>query len=241
MNRVLIFAGGVGSRMHTKDNRPKQFLNVNGKEIIVHTIEHFEKHKDIDDIVVVCVKGWEDHLKQILKEDNIKKVSKILTGGETGFDSRIIGLTHLVNTSDNIEEDIVLIHDGVRPLIDEKTITDNLRCTKKYGNAITYAPAVETIVYKDDNNKIINRSSCMLARAPQTFYLKDVYSYYLRAIEDDKTDIIDSASMADFYGEKLYFVEGPAENIKVTTPNDFYCVEGILKERQKEQDLNVGN
>lgn len=227
MNRVLIFAGGKGTRMKLNDI-PKQFLEINGKSIIIHTISRFEKCKDVDDVVVVCIAGWIDELNRQIKNNGLTKVSKVIAGGETGFDSRIIGLEYMDKTKQS-DDDIILIHDGVRPIITLELISENIKCAKKNGNAITMANATETIIYTKNNpHQIINREYCLLARAPQTFKLKNIYNHYKKAVEDNKTDIIDSASLAYYYGEKLNYVIGPQENIKVTTAIDYYAVSGIM-------------
>lgn len=228
MNRVLLFAGGKGVRMQTENNTPKQFLKIANKFIIIHTIEKFEKCELIDDIVIVCIQGWIDELEKAIKENGIKKVSKIISGGLTGFDSRFYGLEYLYkNCSEN--NDIVLIHDGVRPFIPNEIIIENINCTKHSGNAITVAPLNETLIYTETNpDKILQRNNCFLARAPQTFYVKDIYNLYKKALDDNKTDLVDSASIAYYYGQKLNYVVGPEENIKITTPIDYYAATGIL-------------
>lgn len=227
MNRVLIFAGGKGIRMQNDHNIPKQFLKIANKYIIIYTIEKFEKCNLIDDIIVVCIQGWIDELERAIKESGIKKVSKILPGGLTGFDSRYNGLEYLYNNI--VDDDIVLIHDGVRPFIPNEIIIENINCTKKSKNAITVAPLNETIIYTETKpDKILQRNNCFLARAPQTFYVKDIFNLYKRALKDNRTDLIDSANIAYHYGEKLNYVIGPEENIKITTPIDYYSAIGIL-------------
>lgn len=229
MNRVLLFAGGKGLRMKLNDNTPKQFLKIDDKYIIIHTIERFEQCDLIDDIIVVCLHGWIDELEKSIKENNIKKVSKIIPGGLTGFDSRINGLEYLSKNCSS-KEDIVLIHDGVRPFISDDVIIENINCTKRNRNAITVAPLNETLIYTATNpNKIFQRGNCFLARAPQTFFVDDIYNLYLKAQRDDKTELVDSATIADFYGEKLNFVIGDDDNIKITTKLDFYVAKGIME------------
>jgi 2-C-methyl-D-erythritol 4-phosphate cytidylyltransferase len=167
MNTALIFAGGTGKRMGTA-GRPKQFLELHGKPIIIHTLEHFDRHPEIDAIAVVCIAGWIDYLKDQLERWRIKKVRWIVPGGETSQDSTRAGLGILEANCDP-ENTIVLIHDGVRPLITEKLISDNIAAVKQYGNAITAAPAIETIITVDENEDVtalIDRQSCRLARAP---------------------------------------------------------------------------
>lgn len=229
MNRALIFAGGKGVRMKTEDNTPKQFLKIKDKYIIIHTLEKFEKCKDVDDIVIVCLQGWIDELENSIKEHNITKVSKVIPGGLTGFDSRLNGLQYLSN-SKTFEKDIVLIHDGVRPFIPTSLISENINCAKKYGNAITVAPLNETLIYTATNpDSIIQRSNCFLARAPQTFVAKDIYNLYKQALADNRTDLIDSATIAYHYKQNLNYVVGPEENIKITTPLDFYIAKSIIE------------
>lgn len=232
MNSVLIFAGGVGTRMKATNNTPKQFLKVDKKPIIIHTLEKFENCDEIDNIVVVCIKSWIKRLETYLEKFNIKKVSAIIPGGETGFESRLLGLQHLVDNSQTPKDDIVILHDGVRPIIKNSLISSNINITKKYGNCITVGRAMETISivnYEGMIEKTIERSQCRYARAPQTFYLQEIYDGYKMALEQDREDLIDSASIYEFMGKNIYTVEGPEENIKITTPLDFYMFKGIVQ------------
>lgn len=238
MNVALIFAGGVGKRMNSK-GKPKQFLELNGKPIIIHTVEHFETHKQIDSIVIVCVAEWIEYLENLLKKFNIRKVVKIVEGGLTAQESTRRGLYAIEDIySDKIKETIVLIHDGVRPLINEQLITDNIDTVKKYGNAITVVPAIETIISVNSNDEIQNvmeRSKCRLARAPQSFWLKDILMAQKKAQKDQLSEIIDSASLMKYYGITLHTVEGPIENIKITSPSDFYIFRAIVEAKENSQ------
>lgn len=128
MNYAVIFAGGTGTRMNSK-TRPKQFLTLHGKEIIIYTLEHFENHPEIDGISVVCIEGWIDYLKKLLDKYQIKKVRWISPGGATGQESIYNGLNAM--RGQIADDSIVLIHDGVRPLIDEELITNNIRMAEK--------------------------------------------------------------------------------------------------------------
>lgn len=235
MNIAVIFAGGTGSRMNTK-SRPKQFLELHGKPIIIYTLEKFENHSMIDGIVVVCLKSWILFLESLLKKFNIKKVVSIIPGGVTGQDSIYNGLCEVERLYDS--DSIVLIHDGVRPLIDEDTITENITCTQLNGNAITVAPAVETITIRENKNevgKIIDRSKCQLAKAPQTFILEDIISLHRRSQKENYTQAIDSASLVSHYGFKLFTVVGPNENIKITTPADFFMFRAFMDAKENSQ------
>lgn len=236
MNSALIFAGGTGSRMNSK-GKPKQFLELHGKPIIIYTIEKFEKNKDIDNIVVVCHSDWIDYLKKLLKKYFIQKVSTVLQGGTTGQMSIRNGVFYLYDhrTSD---EDIVLIHDGVRPLINDGIISLNIETVKEKGNCITTAPVTETVVHineRDNIDQIYDRSMCRLARAPQSYYVKDVYANHQRLLAEGDPEMIDTAMLMNHYGCQLYMVSGPAENIKITTPMDFYIFRAIIDAQENSQ------
>ena len=240
MNTALIFAGGAGRRMHSA-GKPKQFLELHGKPIIIHTLEHFERHPEIDAIAVVCIAGWIDYLKDLLIRFHIKKVRWIVPGGETSQESTRAGLGILEANCDP-KNTVVLIHDGVRPLITEKLISDNIAAVRQYGNAITAAPAIETIITVDENEdvtELIDRQACRLARAPQSFYLSDIIAMHQKAMADNYDKMIDSASLMIHYGVKLHLVEGPAENIKITTPSDFYIFKAIQEARENMQILGL--
>lgn len=237
-NIALIFAGGVGKRMQTT-KCPKQFLELGGKPIIIHTIEHFEEHEAIDGIVVVCIKEWIDVLKEKLEKFNIRKVVAIVSGGKTGQESIRNGLYAI---RDHVHEDpkdvVVLIHDGVRPLINQKLITDNIESVKKYGNAITVVPAIETIIEIDENGeltKVTDRSRCRMARAPQSFVLEDILEAHRKLLEDGEAEMIDSAMLMQHYGARLHTVVGPSENIKITTPTDYYLFRALVEAKENQQ------
>ncbi len=238
MNIALIFAGGAGRRMHSSGT-PKQFLELAGKTIIVRTLEHFENHPEIDAICVVCIEGWIDHLKNLLEKHEFKKVAIIVPGGADGQESIRKGLYAIGDSFGEKDDTIVLVHDGVRPLINAKVITDNIASVKKYGSAITVAPATETIVRINAENKltdVIERSDCYLARAPQSFYLKDVLAAHAQALEDKvASKMVDTASLMTYYGKELAVVEGPVENIKVTTPADFYTCRAYIQQSEDSQ------
>lgn len=236
MKTAVIFAGGVGKRMHSKDI-PKQFLKMHGIPIIVHTINLFQDDSEIDTIVIACVHDYIDYMKKLVKKFNLTKVKKVVPGGKTGQESIYNGLKAAEAIGDR-KKDIVLIHDGVRPLINKKTIHDNIESVKKHGSAITSVKAKETVLVVDNNEAIVNvpdRSHSRLARAPQSFYLDDILSAHEKAISENKKDFIDSCSMLTYYGKKLYLVDGPQENIKITTPDDFYTMRALLDAKENAQ------
>lgn len=237
MNIALIFAGGVGSRMNSKAS-PKQFLEIHGKPIIIYTLEHFENHPEIDKICVVCLQEWLEHMDRLIKKFQITKAEWLIPGGSTALESQYNGLSAIATANTSNDNDIVLIHDGVRPLIDAATITKCLASVRSNGSAITVAPAIETIVHQTNDNEIVStiaRNECMLARAPQCFYLNDILSVHEKARKDGGCTYIDSTSLMLAYGHKVHTVMGPAENIKVTTPSDFYICRALLDAREESQ------
>lgn len=240
MNIAVIFAGGTGQRMNTA-SKPKQFLELHSKPIIIYTLEYFQSHSQIDGIIVVCLLSWIEYCKDLLQKYHITKVLKVVPGGNSGQESIFNGLEVAYQISDD-KNAVVLIHDGVRPLINETLITNCITAVKERGSAITVSPAIETILIKNgDGNigNILKRSDCEMAKAPQCFYLKDIYKCHLKAQKDGKTDFIDSASLMQYYGYKLNAVEGPMENIKITTPSDFYIFRAIMDARENLQILGL--
>lgn len=234
MNYALVFAGGTGQRMKSQ-SLPKQFLRVHGKPIIIHTLSQFENSKEISGIVVVCLETYIDTLKSMLKDYGIKKVLNIVNGGDSGQQSIYNGLKCLSEFAK--DNDIVLIHDGVRPLIDGKLISDNIACVKKNGNAITVSKAIETVVLVENDNvsAIENREKCFYAKAPQSFYFKDIYGCHNKAIAENKNGFIDSATMMQYYGHRLFTVLGESDNIKITTQMDYFMFKGLLDSKELSQ------
>lgn len=239
MNIAVIFAGGTGQRMNSA-SKPKQFLELHGKPILIYTLEQFQNHPMIDGIVLVCLENWIDYTKELLSKFHITKVKDVIPGGANGQDSIFNGLkcskTHYPADS------IVLIHDGVRPLINEDIITNAIKTVKMYGNAITVSPAIETIVLKKEDGEvgqILDRSSCEIAKAPQCFILGEIYNAHLQSRNEGKSNFIDSASLMQYYGHKLTTVVGPSENIKITTPSDFYVFRAIIDARENLQILGL--
>ena len=237
-NIAVIFAGGSGVRMNTR-SKPKQFLELRGKPIIIYTLELFDNHPLIDGIVVVCLESWIPFLKKMLKKFEINKVVKIGSGGDSGQDSIYRGLCAVEDyCKDKGEENaVVLIHDGVRPLIVDETITRNIEKVHEKGSAITVVPAIETFVIQKEEGQMVipDRSSCLLARAPQSFYLKDILSIHRKNKENGNITFIDSCSMMSYFGYKMATIEGPMENIKITTPTDYFIFRAMVEVHENQQ------
>lgn len=230
MNFAVIFAGGVGNRMKN-GTLPKQFLEIDNKPIIIYTLEKFEETKDIQKIIVVCVEGWEKYLQELVDRFNITKVTNIITGGSSALLSQKKGIDFVYDNFRTNKNDVVLIHDGVRPLIDQNTIEENIKTAKEKGSAITVVPAIETIGISDSNgqvNRFVDRSKCIMARAPQTYNLDLIKKIFDE--EDVQNELfVDSATMVQNKGYSLNVVYGNTDNIKVTTPIDFYIFKAILE------------
>lgn len=238
MKTALIFAGGVGQRMNTL-SKPKQFLELHGKPIILYTIEHFEIHNEIDNIVVVCLESWIKELERYLRIYDIQKVSQIIVGGSGADESIYNGLKAMEDSHSN--DDIVLIHDGVRPLINAELISQNIDTTIKLGNAITCEPAIESVIQSKNGVVIDNiptRSEMFIAKAPQTFKYGDIWKLYKRA-HHEGVHTIDSSHLCSLYDVKLYMVKSPANNIKITTPQDYYIFRALYEAMENYQILGV--
>lgn len=235
-NIGLIFAGGTGTRMHSKD-KPKQFLEIHNKPIIIHTLEVFNKCEQVDAIVISCIEPWIPHLEKLIYKYRIDKVKKITSGGKTGQLSIYNGLCAAKDIFDG-NNGIVLIHDGVRPLINSDLIEKNIESVKKYGSAITTSVVKETVLVVNDDgfiDSVPNRANSRLAKAPQSFWLDDIYSVHRQALAEGRDDFIDSCTMMQYYGHSLYLVDGSYENIKITTPDDFYSMRAFLDAKENAQ------
>lgn len=234
MTTALIFAGGTGKRMNSR-SKPKQFLEMHGKPIIIYTLEHFEYHDLIDDIVVVCLEYWIKELQGLLIRYGIQKVTKIVSGGETGHDSIYCGLKAMKDQAE--DSDIVLIHDGVRPLINADLITENIETVKKYGSAITAEPSRESVVRCEDGKTICEvppRAQMYTAKAPQSFRYNDIVGLYRKA-EIDKIKTIDPSHLCSIYNVPMHIVMSTKNNLKITEPADYYVYRALYEALEGQQ------
>lgn len=242
MNIAVIFAGGVGVRMHTT-SRPKQFLELAGKPIIIYTLELFDVHPDIDAIVVACLEPWIPFLEKMLRKFEINKVERIVPGADSGQGSIYNGLCAAEEYAKELgdENPVVLIHDGVRPLIKEDTITDCIYTTREKGNCITCIPATETFIVRQSDGRfeIPTRDNSLIARAPQCFMLKDIITAHRDAQQQGLPDFIDSCSLMSYYGYTIHTIMGPMENIKITTPTDFFLFRAMVQVRENQQIFGI--
>ncbi|WP_017792245.1 IspD/TarI family cytidylyltransferase [Leucobacter salsicius] len=220
-NIAVVFAGGVGSRMKSS-TRPKQFLEIHGRPVIVHTLEVFQQHPEIDGIAVSILPEWHEYFERLVVRYELDKVRWIVDGGSTGQESRHNALRAVV--ADEGADAVVLVHDGVRPLIDAELVTKNIAAVQKYGSAITCTKMTETVVVERGSGigEVIPRDPLWTAQAPQSFRSGEILGVYDKAVADGEHDSIDSCSLMRHYGHDLHRVEGPRTNIKITTASDYY-------------------
>ena len=232
MNVAIVFAGGTGQRMKNSA-KPKQFLELYGKPIIIYTLEVFEAHPQIDEIVIPCVAGWAQHLEELLQKFDIKKVTKILEGGKDTQESKMNALGYLKTRC--TPKDVVLLHDAVRPLITEKMISDNISAVLVHGSAITTVPFTETGIVSADQkttNKTIVRNTLYVAKAPQGFFFEDVLAAHEAGQNMPYSITIDTCSLMTELGKTLHMVPCETTNIKITTPEDFFVFKALIDLRE---------
>lgn len=224
MVSALIFAGGIGARMKSADI-PKQFIEVDGKSIIIRTIEKFSKHPEIDNIVISCLESWIDVLQKQLTDYGITKVSEIVRGGATGHESIHNGLIKISEVSK--EEDLVLICDGVRPMISEQLISNCIREAKEYGSAVPVTPSIDSVLESFDGKtckKNYERKTMYITQAPQGYPVKKIMWAHKEAEKRGIENPISSGELLIELGEEIHIFMGERNNIKVTTPEDLYTL-----------------
>ena len=233
-NIAIIFAGGVGSRMGSEI--PKQFLQVYGKEIIIHTLEKFQYNDNVDLIYVGCVEEYIHDFEQMVQKYHITKipVDGIIPGGTSGQDTIYKVLKRA--REDNPGDSICLIHDGVRPLITDDLINKCIKSVEEYGSAVTVTKAFETPIISENGmevKEVLPRKFVYTAQAPQSFRLDDILAAHekIRATEEgyDNPRIVDSCSLMKECGNVVHIVEGNRGNIKVTTLDDYITLLGNLE------------
>jgi len=214
---------------------PKQFLEVHGKPIIVHTLQHFQDHPEIDRIAVAILADWRDRFARMIVRYELDKVHWIVDGGATANESRHRALRAVAN--DCPEDSVVLIHDGVRPLINADLISDNIKTVEVDGPAITCTKFNETVVSSQGGNidEVIPRDHIFAAQAPQSLRLRDAKAIYERALKDGAQDAIDTCSLLRRYGYKMFRVDGPRSNIKITTAEDYYVCRAFFDVLENKQ------
>ena len=233
MNVALIIAGGSGTRMH--QDIPKQFLTVNEKPVIVYTLEAFQNHAEIDQIAVVCIKGWEQVLKAYANQFNITKLKYIISGGENGQASIRNGVYELEKHC--IKEDIVLIHDAFRPMVSPEIISDCIVKTKQYGCAIATIPCAEAMMQTQDgivSTGSYPRDNLKRTQTPQGFPIGKICDLHRRALKAGVTNSVASCTLMIEMGEQVHFSAGSEKNIKLTTVEDIDIFKALLLAKRRD-------
>nr|WP_302706028.1 IspD/TarI family cytidylyltransferase [uncultured Dialister sp.] len=226
---ALLTAAGVGSRMH--QDIPKQFLNVDNKPILVYTLEAFQKHPSIDEICVVILRGWENILEAYARQFNISKLKYVVQGGATGQESIFNGLCEIrKHLSD---DDIVMIHDGNRPMVSQEMITNSLVTYEKYGDAVAAIPCTEVVFVVDSpesqtSTKSIERNSLRRTQTPHTYRLGDIWEAQEKAKKLGYTNMAACPSLMEKLGRASHFSLGSEKNLKITTVEDIEIFRALL-------------
>ena len=236
MNIALLIAGGSGNRMG--QDIPKQFMHVDGAPIIIHTLQCFQKHPDIQQIAVVCLKGWETVLQSYANQFNISKLVHIFPGGNTGMESIHNGIYGLKEAG-CADDDLVLIHDAVRPLLSQDIISSNIATCKAFGYAITGIKCREAILESHDGfstKTSIPRDSLIRTQTPQTFKLKNIINAHELAKKKGITDSVASCTLIAELKEdiEMHIVPGSEKNIKITTVEDLEILKALMHTSKDE-------
>ena len=233
MNIALLIAGGSGARMH--QNIPKQFLTVNERPVIVYTLEAFQNHADIDAIAVVCIEGWEQVLWAYANQFNIDKLKYVIPGGKNGQDSIRNGVYELEKHYS--EDDIVLIHDAIRPMVSAEIISDCIVKTKQYGCAIATIPCAEAMMQTEDgvvSTGSYPRDNLKRTQTPQGFPIGKICDLHRRALEQGITNSVASCTLMIEMGEQVHFSAGSEKNIKLTTVDDIDIFKALLLAKRSD-------
>lgn len=241
MNIAIIFAGGSGVRMGS--GIPKQFLQVDGKPVLVHTLKLFQYHRKIDKIYLSVLEDYIPYAESLIDEYRITKVAGVMAGGKTAQDSIYLALKKAAEEND--EDSVVLLHDGVRPFVSYDVISENIRSVREKGNAITCTPCYETILLSKNGESVDTvpyRKETFSAQAPQSFFLKDIISYHdqIRASENGYENMVDACTIIRSLGIEAHMVQGNRGNIKVTTPEDVYMFRALMQYKENEQIFGYG-
>jgi len=233
-NVALVIAGGVGAR--SNQDIPKQFLNVYDKPVIIYTLEAFQRHPNIDAIEVVCLDGWHEILLAYAKQFNITKLENVVSGGKNGQDSIRNGLFDIVKRYHD-DDDIVLIHDAIRPMVSQDIISDNIRVCRERGNAITVIPCAAAMLKTYDgiaSSEQVPRDNLKSTQTPQTFFINEIVEVHKEALEKGITNSVASCTLYIELGKEVFLAYGSEKNIKITTAEDIEIFMALLHTKRPD-------
>lgn len=233
MNIALIIAGGTGSRM--KQDIPKQFINVYDCPVIIYTLEAFQKHPNIDTIAVVCLQGWETILTAYAKQFEITKLKYIIPAGDVGQASIRNGVFELEKYYSS--DDIVLVHDAIRPMVSQEIITDCIMTVKKFGTGVSAVSCAEAMMITNDgeiSSALYKRENLRRTQTPQGFPLGKICEVHRKAFQNGITNSVASCTLFVEMGEEIHFSLGSEKNIKLTTIEDIEIFKALLQQRKLE-------
>ncbi len=233
MNIAMLIAGGSGQRM--KQDIPKQFINVNDRPVIVYTLEAFQKHPNIDAIAVVCLEGWGEILKAYANQFNITKLKWVFGGGNNGQASLRNGVMGLAKVAKG--DDMVLIHDAIRPMVSQEIISDNISCCMQHGSAITVIPCAEAMLLtsdKESSKESVPREHLARTQTPQAFYLDKLVWAHEEAGKRGISNSIATCTLMIELGEEIFFSTGSEKNLKLTTTDDIEIFKALLHSKKDE-------
>lgn len=229
-----ILAGGKGTRMGNV-NMPKQFLPLNNKPILIHTVEKFILHQEFEKILVICPKEWINHTKNIMdKYIGTNEKIVIVEGGADRNESIMSGIRYIEETYGLSDDDYIVTHDSVRPFITYRIIQENIEEVKKYKAVDTVIQAIDTIIESQDGETISHipyRNHMYQGQTPQSFHIHSLVHYYQQLSEEQKNELSDACKIFTLFGEKVKIVDGELFNIKITTPYDLKIAQAIIQER----------
>ena len=234
MNIAMLIAGGKGVRMN--QDIPKQFLNINDKPVIVYTMQAFQQHPEIDAILVVCIDGWQEILWAYARQFNITKLKWVVVGGENGQSSIRNGIFELEKHCS--EEDMVLIHDAIRPNVSQEIISDCIAQCRLHGSAITVIPCAEAMLLRKEDGKsaeaLMDRDSLARTQTPQAFSLGKLSWAHREALNRGITNSVASCTLMIELGEEVFFSAGSEKNVKITTTEDIEIFKALLMAKKDD-------
>ena len=228
MTVALLIAGGVGQRMG--QDIPKQFLNINDKPVLVYTMERFQNNPQVDGIVVVTLPSWIAFVEAYARQFGITKLKSVVGGGATGHDSIHNGVVEIAKHYP--QDTAVMIHDGIRPMIDDNVINDNLSVYREKGNATVVIPCVEVIFESEshtESNKVLDRSKVWRTQTPQTYCLDKLLWAHEEVVKRGLPPPVATCHLFEMLGETVYFSKGSEKNVKLTTMDDIDIFKALLK------------